>query len=163
MSEIFMVVDRESKLYQDYFEWLVEHKTLINRANQVFERFGIESKRFMPNKERLSIEPTKSDREKFAGMMMADRCSFKKNSAPNKAWVEAMKDIKHMKKPQLFYYASAELLGFRWQEQLFHIGEVLYCHIDSTGEVKPPRFGMVIKGSEYYAALESETLNETSE
>lgn len=102
------------------------------------------------------IEPTESDAEKFAKMLMADGQSFKKTSAPNKAWVEAMKDIKHMRKPQLFGYMPMSLLGCRWKEQLFHVGEILYCHIDSDGKAEVPDFATAIKGSEYYAVLERE-------
>lgn len=157
MSEVFMIINRDSKLYADYFEWWNGAEHLIDVANGVLDQFGIESKRFGARKDRLVIEPTEADEKKFKDMLMADGQSFKKRSAPNKAWVEAMKDIKHMRKPQLFGYMPSMLLGCRWREQLFHIGEILYCHIDSDGNrTAVPDFATAIKGSEYYAAMENE-------
>lgn len=158
MSEIFMTINRDSKLYADYFDWWNGRGDMLAAANSVFEQFGIESNRFYSKKDRLIIEPTESDKKKFADMMMADGQSFKKRSAPNKAWVDAMKNVKHMRKPQLFGYMPTSLLGCRWKEQLFHVGEILYCKIDSSGEnTAVPDFATAIKGSEYYAAMETET------
>lgn len=156
MSEVFMTIHNDSRLYKDYFEWRNGFKNMVDTANRVMDQFGIESKRFSARKDRLAIEPTESDAEKFAKMLMADGQSFKKTSAPNKAWVDAMKDIKHMRKPQLFGYMPMSLLGCRWKEQLFHVGEILYCHIDSDGKAEVPDFATAIKGSEYYAVLERE-------
>lgn len=163
MSEVFMTINPESRLYEDYFAWWSGRKEMIDAANSVLDQFGIESKRFAARKDRLIIEPSESDRERFAGMLMADGQSFKKNSAPCKAWVAAMKDIQHMRKPQLFGYMPMSLLGCRWKEQLFHIGEILYCHIDSDGKAEVPDFATAIKGSEFYAAVESETPKEGGE
>ena len=155
-----MTINSGSRLYADYFDWWNGREKMLNAANSVLDQFGIESKRFYARKDRLIIEPTESDKKKFAGMLMTDGQSLKKRSAPNKAWMEAMKDIKHMRKPQLFGYMPTSLLGCKWKEQLFHIGEVLYCRIDSNGNAEVPDFATAIKGSEYYAAVESETAKE---
>lgn len=159
MSEVFLVINKGSKLYADYFEWWNGREKMYAAANNVLNQFGIESERFYTRKDRLIIEPTESDKKKFASMLMNDGHSFKKRSAPNKAWVDAMKDM-IMQKPQLFGYMPTTLLGCRWKEQLFHVSETLYCRIDSNEKAVVPDFATAIKGSEYYAALEGEKQKE---
>ena len=159
MSEVFMTINSDSKLYNDYFVWWNGREKMLAAANSVMDQFGIESKQFFTKKDRHIIVPTESDKKKFDGMLMKDGQSFKKRSAPNKAWVEAMKDMV-MRKPQLFGYMPTSLLGCRWKEQLFHVDETLYCRIDSNGNAAVPDFATEIKGSEYYAVLESEKQKE---
>ena len=45
MSEVFMTIHNDSRLYKDYFEWRNGFKNMVDTANRVMDQFGIESKR----------------------------------------------------------------------------------------------------------------------
>lgn len=86
---------------------------------------------------------------------------FKKNTEVSKMWVELVKDIGHFEKPELLFYF--DLIGHRWKERLFHIGEKLYCSIESDGEVSTPDFAIEMKASEFYRVIEEEGNKEKGE
>ena len=86
---------------------------------------------------------------------------FKKNSEVSKMWIGLVKDIENFDKPRLLFYFN--LIGHRWKERLFHIGDKLYCSIESDGEVSTPDFVIEMKASEFYKVIEEEENREKGE
>lgn len=151
--EKYFIVDKESELYSDYFEWLNDKDKVAKAFRNVCEEFGVETKQFYLTKERFHIVPTLNDSEKFRSMMMkSDYGVFKKSSPVTKRWNELVKDIEHFKKPQLFYYLP--LLGYKWRERLFNVGGVLYGSVESDGYIDIPDYMTEIKASEFYKVIE---------
>ena len=129
---------------RDYFDYLEDEHKVVDAFDEVCKHFGIETDEFYLNKESFRIVPTKTDNEKFATMMKKTNYGeFKKNSEPCKMWLSLTKDIEHFQKPKLFFYF--DLLGHRWKERLFHIGEKLYCSIESDGDICCPDFVTELK------------------
>lgn len=142
-----------SALYKDYFAHKNVEPQIINAFKSVCEKFGIETSEFYMLKNCFRISPTENDKKKFDCMMKKTIYGeFKKNSEPSKMWCEVVKDIEHFNKPKLFFYF--DLLGNRWKERLFDIGDKLYCSIESDGEVFVPDFAIEMKASEFYKLIE---------
>lgn len=151
--EKYFIVNKESKLYSDYFAWLKDKDKVANAVKTVCEEFEIQTRQFYLVKERFEIVPTENDYAKFKGLMMkSDYGAFKKNSPVSKRWRELIKDIDHFKKPQLFYYFP--LLGYSWRERLFNVEQTLYGSIESDGEIQLEDFVTEIKASEFYKVVE---------
>lgn len=158
----YLEIKLDCALYKEYFAHEEDKPKIASAFNTVCEKFGIETKEFYIKKDRFWIVPTESDREKFAGTMKkTNDGEFKKNSDVSKMWVDLVKDIEYFEKPKLFYYF--DLLGHRWKERLFHIGDKLYCSIESDGEVSTPDFAIEIKASEFYRIIEEEESKEKGE
>lgn len=140
-------------LYKEYFAHEKAKEKIKAEFEQVREKFGIETKTFYLKKDRFHIAATDKDMEKFSGMMKKGSVGeFRKNSAPSKMWVDLVKDIAHFERPELMFYFR--LIGHRWKERLFHIGDKLYCSIESDGEVSVPEFAVEMKASEFYKIIE---------
>lgn len=149
----YFEVKKGCRLYDDYFSHLQNESKIIDAYNKVCEKFGIESESFYMQNKTFRIVPTKADREKFSSSMKKTiDGEFKKNSEPHKMWLGLTKDIEHFQKPKLFFYF--DLLGHRWKERLFHIGEKLYCSIESDGDICCPDFVTELKASEFYKIIE---------
>lgn len=150
----YFEIKPDCALYKEYFAHEKAGEKIKAAFEQVREKFGIETKVFYLKKDRFHIAATDKDMEKFSGMMKKGNVGeFRKNSAPSKMWVELVKDITHFERPQLLYYFSC-LLGHRWKERLLHIGDKLYCSIESDGEVLVPEFAVEMKASEFYKVIE---------
>lgn len=149
----YFKIKTDCTLYKDYFAHKEDEPKIVSAFKAVCEKFGIETKEFYMKKNIFWIVPTANDREKFSGIMKKSNYGeFKKNSEVSKMWVDLVKDIEHFEKPKLFYYF--DLLGYRWKERLFHIGEKLYCSIESDGEVLTPEFATEMKASDFYKVIE---------
>ena len=149
----YFEVKKGCKLYRDYFDYLEDKHKVVDAFDEVCKHFGIETDEFYLNKKSFRIVPTKTDNEKFATMMKKTNYGeFKKNSEPCKMWLSLTKDIEHFQKPELLFYF--DLLGYRWKERLFHIGEKLYCSIESDGDISCPDFVTELKASEFYKIIE---------
>lgn len=149
----YFEIKPDCALYKEYFTHEKAVEKIKAAFEQVREKFGIEATKFYLCKDRLRIEATNKGMEKFPGMMK--KCNageFRKNSAPSKMWVELVKDIAHFERPELMFYFP--LIGHRWKERLFHIGDKLYCSIESDGEVSVPEFAVEMKASEFYKVIE---------
>ena len=48
------------------------------------------------------------------------------------------------------------LLGYRWRERIFHVGEKLYISIESDRDIEVPKFATEIKASEFYRIIEAQ-------
>lgn len=150
----YFEIKPDCALYKEYFAHEKAGEEIVAAFNQVREEFGIETKVFYLHKDRFHIAATDKDMEKFSGMMKKGNVGeFRKNSAPSKRWVELVRDIVHFERPELIYYFSF-LIGHRWKERLFHIGDKLYCSIESGGEVSVPEFAVEMKESEFYKVIE---------
>lgn len=150
--EKYFEVKPGCELYEDYFAYKRDEKEIVAAYNAVCEKFGIETNGLYLRKDRFSISPTKNDLDKFGSMMKKDSCGeFKKNSEVSKTWVELVKDIKHFEKPKLCFYFNFQ--GYRWRERLFHVGDKLYCSIESE-KVCTPDFATEMRASEFYMILE---------
>lgn len=147
----YFEVKPDCALYKEYFDHEKAGEKIKAAFNQVREKFGIETTTFYLQKDRLRIEATDKDMEKFS-IKKGNSGEFRKNSAPSKMWVELVKDIAHFERPELMFYFP--LIGHRWKERLFHIGEKLYCSIESDGEVSTPDFVVEMKASEFYKIIE---------
>lgn len=155
MSNVYFTVNEGSVLYRDYFESVEDGKNVLEAFNKVKEKYGIDANAFYRVKDKFHIVPKGDDINKFESMLKKSNYGqFKKNSPVAKDWCELVKDIKHMNKPELFFYFN--LLGHRWKELLFHIGTTLYGHIESNSKVELPDFVTEIKASEFYKAIEEE-------
>lgn len=146
-------VKEGSSLYDDYFSWKEDNKKVANVFNQIAEKYGIETHSIYPSKTKFHIVPEGNDEEKFNSMLKKTSYGeFKKNSEISKEWCQLVSDIKHIKKPQLFYYFN--LIGHIWKEYLFDIDGKLYCRILSDGEVSVPDFVVEMKASEFHRIVE---------
>lgn len=149
----YMEIKSGCKLYDDYFDWVNNHEKIKQLWKSIKEKYGLEATAFYPFTDRFKIEPTENDEIKFGSMLKKTSYGeFKKNTEISKEWVSGVKEIGRIRKPQLIYYFS--LLGHRWKESLFHIGEKLYCSIESDGEVSVPFFAVEMKASEFYKIVE---------
>lgn len=150
----YFEIKTDCALYKDYFAHEEDEPKIVSAFKEVCEKFGIETKEFYMIKNKFWIVPTVNDEEKFSEMMKKTNYGeFKKNSEVSKMWVDLVKDIEHFEKPKLFYYF--DLLGHRWKERLFHIGEKLYCSIESDGEFSTPGFATEMKASDFYKVIEN--------
>lgn len=149
----YMEIKKDCSLYKDYFEWVGNWDAIKSLFDGIKEKYGIEATGFYPNKNMFKIVPTKNDNKKFESMLKKTSYGeFKKNTEISKEWIEGVKVIGRIEKPQLFYYFN--LLGHRWKERLFHVGDKLYCSIESDGEVSVPKFALEMKASEFYKVIE---------
>lgn len=149
----YFEIKPDSALYKEYFAHERAGEKIKAAFNEVKEKFGIESDTVVLRKDCFWIKPTAKDKEKFSGMMKKNNVGeFKKNTAVNKMWVELVKDISNFKKPSVVFYIH--MTCYRWKERLFHIGDKLYCSIESDGEVSVPDFAVEMKVSEFYKAIE---------
>ena len=149
----YMEIRKDCQLYKDYFEWVGNWDAIKKLFNGIKEKYGIEATGFYPYKEAFKIVPTENDNKKFESMLKKTSYGeFKKNTGISKEWIAGAEKIGRIKKPELFYYF--DLLGYRWRERLFHIGEKLYCSIESDGEVSVPKFALEMKASEFYKIIE---------
>ena len=106
-----------------------------------------------PENAKCQVVPTKKDTKKFESMLKKTSYGeFKKNAEISKEWIAGVEKIGRIQKPRLFYYF--DLLGHRWRERLFHIGDKLYCSIESDGEVSVSGFALEMKASEFYKIIE---------
>lgn len=151
--ERYMEIRKGCQLYKDYFEWDKNLKEANNLFGSIKEKYGIESVEYYLLKNGFKIIPTENDNKKFASMLKKTSYGeFKKNTDISKEWINGVKKIGIIEKPQLFYYL--DLLGYKWRERLFHIRDKLYCSIESDGEVSVPRFALEMKASEFYKIIE---------
>lgn len=149
----YFEIKPDCALYKEYFAHEKAKEKIKAAFEQVREKFGIETTTFSLHKNYLWIKATEKDMEKFSSMMKKNNFGvFKKNSAPSKMWVELVKDIAHFERPELMFYFP--LIGHRWKERLFHIGDKLYCSIESDGDVSVPEFAVEMKASEFYKVIE---------
>lgn len=150
---VYFEVAQDSCLYRDYFRWFQDRKKVFEAFEQIREKFGIETTVAYLRSDRLRIEPTGKDREKFGPFFLKGPIigEFRKNSPMSKEWREAVKGLE-LTEPQLFGYFRR--LEHHWRELLFHDGERLYGKVESDGEVECPDYCRQIKASEYYAVLE---------
>lgn len=149
----YFEIKPDCALYKEYFAHEKAGEKIKEAFNKVKEKFGIEATVFYLHKDRLRIAATDKDMEKFSGMMKKDSAGeFRKNTVISKMWVELAKDIVHFERPKMIYYVP--MIGHRWKERLFHIGEKLYCSIESDGEVTVPDFTVEMKASEFYKVIE---------
>lgn len=140
-------------LCKEYFAHEKAKEKIAEAFNTVRDKFGIESKTFYLYKDRFWINPTENDMEKFSGMMAKEKNGlFRKNSVISKMWVESVKNIVHFERPQLIYYVP--MVGNRWKERMFHVGEKLYCSVEVNGEMFTPDFAVEMKASEFYKVIE---------
>lgn len=149
----YFEINKGCALYDEYFAHEESEKKISKAVLDICEKFGIETRQFYIYKDRFVICPTESDMQKFENMMKKTSYGeFKKNIEISKYWIESVKDIEHFDNPLLFSYFG--LFGHRWRERLFHIGEHLYCSIESDGEVSTPNFVTEMKASEFYKIVE---------
>lgn len=153
MSDLYFRVKPGSALHKDYFKGLEGTNVAIKVFSQMREKYGIETKNVYLLKNRFRISPTQTDYDKFKDQMVKSELGkFRQGSAINKEWVDALKDVERMGRPQLFYYF--DLLGHSWKERLFHKGEEIYGSVSSDGEVSKPEFIEEMKASEFYKIIE---------
>lgn len=151
--EKYMVIHKDSPLYKDYFAWKKDEPKVGELFKKIKELYGIESNEVYINRNFFKIVPTQNDIKKFSSIMKKTSYGeFKKNSEVSKYWMNGIKSIKNIEKPRLFYYFN--LLGNRWKEMIFNVGEKLYCSIKSDEEVITPDFAIEIKASEFYKIIE---------
>lgn len=149
----YFEIKPDSALYKEYFAHENAGEKIKAAFNEVKEKFGIEATVFFLHKDRFRIAATDKDMEKFSSMMKKDSAGeFRKNTVISKMWVDLVKDIAHFERPKMIYYVP--LIGHRWKERLFHVGDKLYCSIESDGEVSVPDFAVEMKASEFYKVIE---------
>lgn len=153
MADKYFRIKEGCLLYEDYFAHKADRKKIASVFTEVREKYGIETQEFYPSKKYFRIVPTNNDNKKFSDCLKKTSYGeFKKNSEISKMWIELIKDIEHMEKPRLIFYF--DLLGHYWKERLFDIDGVLYCSIESGGEVSTPDFAEEMKASEFYKIVE---------
>lgn len=153
MANKYFRIKEGSELYKDYFAYESDKKKIVAAFNEVREKYGIETHGFYPSKKYFRIVPTENDDKKFADLLKKTNYGeFKRNSEISKAWIELAKDIEHMNKPKLIFYFRE--LGHHWKERIFDINGVLYCSIESDGEVSVQDFSEEMKASEFYKIIE---------
>ncbi|MFV0518565.1 MAG: hypothetical protein ACK5MV_14330 [Aminipila sp.] len=155
--EKFFKINKDSKMYIDYFKYLKNEKAVIAIFNSIAEKHGIEAGSFVPFKEKLYILPTENDNAKFDGVLTLEDTSgkrqFKIRSEIGKEWKEAVSNIEILDKPRYFMYGQ-RMMG-QFSSRLFHIKEELYGSLESNvHKVELMDFMEEIKASEFYKIIE---------
>lgn len=160
----YFEVKQDCDLYNDYFSYLDDQSKISAAFRAVYQKFGIQSRQFYMRKDCFKIIPTQQDKEKFLKMFKQNSIGeFKKSSEVSKMWVNLVKDVKHIRKPKLFHYF--DMAGFKWEENLLHIGNRLYCcfkDMEDEGYKKKfdiPDFVIEMKASEFYGIMEENGLD----
>lgn len=153
MKEFYMTVSPDSALYRDYFEWVKDHEEILAVFGRMKEKYGIETSRFYPYKDRFAIIPTIADKEKFKLFFLKDGESFRKSCEMSKVWVNEVKRVKFTRKPAPAFYWN-EYVGSS-TSRLFDIEGILYCSIKTEYEFREcPEWAETIKASEFYKVIE---------
>lgn len=152
--EKFYKVSPDSPVYDEYFE----HKEFAAAMCIVYTMFakehGIETTRFIPDADRLVIDPTAADKKKFKDQIRQQPPGqFKKKSETGKAWVALCKKKGLVTKRQPFMPFVFNVFG-RSYHRLFDLDGTLYCTFESQSRFdNPPHFNE-IKASEFYKIME---------
>lgn len=153
--EKFYIVNKDTELYKDYFDWKANMKAFNEKAIEFLDKWGIEATQYVPRKTELIIDPTENDevkfKEDFTRREYEGLKQFKVRSDIGKAWVEHIKDMSILSRPTLFLYFRETL---NCSSRLFHIQDELYCTLESKGEFGNPKGLTEIKGSEFYKIIE---------
>lgn len=162
MIEQAFIVDKDSKLYKEYFEVQAEKQKMHDLARVFFEKHDLLddglSYRMIEN---LALQLTSEQKEKYKTQLKKledanDMCYFKKASAMNKEWyatVSSKVDFNIIDRLWCWYWPYIGQGSYA----LWHSGDTLYGYlsdkhkekIDLADYMKP------IKMSEYYLAEEN--------
>lgn len=155
MREFYMTVAPDSALYHDFFAWTEDYEKIMDAYDRMQKKYGIETAKFYPYKDRFAIIPTAADKEKFKSFLLKDGTSFKKGCEMSKVWANEVKEIKFMQKPHPGFYWS-EFVGSA-SSRLFAVGDVLYCSMKTEYEFRnAPSWANEIKASEFYKVMEEQ-------
>lgn len=154
--EKFYIVSADSKLGTNYLNYKADSNLFYKTYLDFTKENGIISKGVYKTAQRLWIDPTKEDKEKFgAEFMMYEPGKFKKTSQLCKKWINLCKEkgIKGLAKPNLTFYFHLN----RWGEcrsRLFDLDGVIYCSFQTDESFVAPKGLTEIKASEFYTIME---------
>lgn len=159
MNEKFYKVTEKSHLYHHFWEYVENRKQVNELVKDFMKKHGIEAEGYAPLSDRLYIQPTKADVEKFDSVLNKPveqgLRTFKKNSTIGKDWVNTLaeKELKVLRKPFVpMYFRNAFGQTF---SRLFEAGGTVYCSLKSEfGEWETPAGMEEIKASEFYRIIE---------
>ena len=160
MVEVVFKVVKESKLYNDYFLCKEEKQKFHDLAREFFKRNGFLEKGSYIQSERLHIELTDEEQEKYSSQLMKyydnyGMCVFKKKSKIQKKWEEEVYNkVDHSKIEKIKFwwlvYISVGSYAL-WDYE----GDIYGCLKDkSKDSIKLSDDMEEIKMSEYYRVME---------
>jgi len=158
--ERFFKVTAESPLYHDYMAYIRNAHEVNELVKAFMDKHGIETSLYIPYNEKLYIQPTKADTEKFDAMLCKPETgnvrAFKKNSLVGKDWITSLKErnLKILHKPFVPLYFPHRG-GGHYQTRLFQIDGVVYCSIaGGFRQLDTPKGMVKIKASEFFRIIE---------
>ena len=156
--EKFYTVTKESPVYEQYYN-AEKFKFTIGRLFTDFaQKHGIVTTRFRPNCERLMIDPTTEDWDKFGDQMRTKpEGSFKLKSPLNIEWVKLCKDNGLHTVTSPFLPMVFHTYGKSWF-RLFDVGGILYCTFESQSKFETPIGFVEMKASDFYKIMEDNSV-----
>lgn len=156
----FVIVKEECKYKEEYIKYK-ENQIEVNKyVNTFFSENGIQTKEYYIGGNQLYIVPTEEDLEKFNGMLNNSidygLRGFKKRGKINKKFLDGLKEnnIELIDRPMLWMYIN---FSGKISISTFIKDGVMYAEINTESNLKlNEKYFKEIKGSEYYAIIESE-------
>jgi hypothetical protein len=158
--EKYFIVTEESSLYGDFMAYKENLRMVNELVKKFMEKHGIETSYYSPTTEKLYIQPTENDIQKFDSVLAkpveGGLRAFKKNSLIGKDWCNRLKEanLKVLHKPFVPFYFRRALGGY-YQTRLFEIDGTVYCSINANYTHLEATKGMVeMKASEFFRIIE---------
>lgn len=156
--EQYFEITKESKHYQEYFDYQSKHKSATKAIDDFSEAHGIKSNGFMIWDGYFWVIATDDVVKKFSSQIRNVRykgcCSFKKNSPIGKAFAKA--NISMPKKPFVpFFFNDCPGYG-NFSTRLFDYKDCVYCSIaePDLSALNPPAGFIEMKASEFFKIIE---------
>lgn len=165
MIEKFFIVDDNSQLAKDYWNWKKNLHDVNEHVKLFMEENQISATQYHADNNILYIIPTKEDIERYDKILGKDIGNglrpFKKNSTIHKLWIKSLKDnnLTVLHKPHTVWYFK-EFAGGRFSTRLFDVDGVIYTSFSWEGnKLDCPEGFTEIKASEFWKGIEKNESN----
>jgi hypothetical protein len=157
--EKFYRLEPESKLHNDYVEYITNEDAVRKAFGAIAVKYGIEATEYFPGTTMLAIVPTQKDRVNFASKLQKTVKSsglvfFRAKSDIGKEWAAIAAEIKPQLKPRITRYVHEYISKAR--SRIFEVGGVVYCSIETDTEYTTPDSFVEMKASEFFKVIEDD-------
>lgn len=156
----FYIVPKDTQTHKQYMEYKRYTDQLCDLFTQFAEKYNIETHRFYPYVDKLYIESTDNDNERFATQFRKDcKGQFKKTSETSIEWIKTCKDsgIEKVQRPSVFIPFMFNATG-HCHHRLFDVNETVYCTFESDTPFKAPDEFQEIRASKFYSLMEENNI-----
>ena len=161
MQEVAFRVKPDSELYKNHFKEKEERKKLHEYARAFFKKYGFCNKGGYYQRQRLSMELTPEEHEKYASQLKKHPDSnglytFKKNSAMQKEWENSVCANVDFNKIHINFFWYSRIIS-SGSYALWDKDNELYGILESKyGEIELPDYMERIPLSQYYKIRDGE-------